>query len=205
MSVLGLGGAALLAATNAPHHGAHMAPRAVGVVAPPVLADVLPAFDNHPDTDTVRVEDGGQSWLFHIARKAGRYVGAAVEAEAPGGYGGPIRVLVGVTAGEAVQQVRIVDQHETPSIGGKVMDPPFRSQFAGRLLQTTKWSLRKDGGDIDAITGATISSRAATEAVAKAVAVYQRHAAEIRGAPARPGAAEPAASNAPVHRAAPER
>ena len=86
-----------------------------------------------------------------------------------------------------------------------MLDPPFRSQFAGRLLRTTKWALKKDGGDIDAITGATISSRAATEAVAKAVAVYQRHADEIRGAPARPSADAPAPTNAPVPRAAPER
>ena len=155
------------------------------------LADVLPEFDNDPNLATNVVRDGGAEWIFYAARKGGRYVGAAFESTSGRGYGGDIRVMVGVQADQTVRQIRILSHQETPGLGSKIADPAFKDQFKSRSAVGTKWAVKKDGGDIDAVTGATISSRAVTEAVRRGLEAYRAHAEAI----ARTG--EPAGSGAP--------
>lgn len=143
------------------------------------LALVLPAFDNQPNLTTFDVNDGEQTWTFHVARKGGRYVGAAFVASSKKGYGGEISLMIGVTAEGRVRKIRILSQQETPGLGTKVTEAPFASQFDDRSITGTVWAVRKDHGDIDAVTGATISSRAVLEAVRAGLDVYQKHADEI--------------------------
>jgi Na+-translocating ferredoxin:NAD+ oxidoreductase subunit G len=94
-------------------------------------------------------------------------LGVAMKA-APIGYGGPIEILVGVTKEGKVSAIKIMNQNETPGLGTKTAEPKFYEQFAGK--QDKELALKKDGGTIDAITAATISSRAVTRGVQEAVA-----------------------------------
>ncbi len=79
------------------------------------------------------------------------------------GYGGKINMLVGINKDYAIRDVAILSHTETPGLGSKITEEAFTGQFIG--LETGDVALSKDGGRIDAITGATISSRAVTEAI----------------------------------------
>ncbi len=79
------------------------------------------------------------------------------------GYGGDIRLLVGMTADFIIKDVAVLAHTETPGLGDKVKEEAFRSQYRGLSLDDV--ALSKEGGKIDAISGATISSRAVTNAV----------------------------------------
>jgi electron transport complex protein RnfG len=147
------------------------------------LRQVLPPCDNDVVANAVTFEEGGRVWTCYTARLQGAFAGTAFESEAPG-YGGPIRVLVGVKADDTVAAVVVLraDQ-ETPGLGAKVRDDAFLGQFQDRKATDLRWAaVKKDGGELDAVTGATISSRAAARAVSAGLEAYAKHAAEIRGA-----------------------
>ena len=79
------------------------------------------------------------------------------------GYGGDISILVGINTDFTIKKISIIANTETPGLGTKISENFFIDQFAG--LSSHEISLAKDGGKIDAITGATISSRAVVDAV----------------------------------------
>lgn len=83
------------------------------------------------------------------------------------GYGGKMRVVVGASPGGTVVGVRVVSQSETPGLGARVTEEAFLGQFAGKGLEGV--ALKKDGGEIEGVTGATISSRAVVRAVRSAL------------------------------------
>ena len=83
------------------------------------------------------------------------------------GYGGAIDILLGIEPDGRVRGIRIISQQETPGLGAKIIESKFLDQFAG--LSVNEIALSRDGGSVDAITGATISSRAVVEAVAETV------------------------------------
>jgi electron transport complex protein RnfG len=109
------------------------------------------------------------------ARSGGELVGRVLAA-ATQGYSGPIQGLVGLDAAGAVSGVRVLVQTETPGLGAKIITPAFLDQYRGKKVEEV--ALKKDdpAGKIDAITAATISSRALTKAVRQAVADYQKGA-----------------------------
>jgi len=143
------------------------------------LADVLPPFDNNPGNNRITFEEAGRSWTNYVARKDGKFVGAAFETSSKNGYGGEIKIMVGITANGRIKAIRFLSQHETPGLGTKVTEVPFKSQFDDKSIEGTVWSVKKDNGSFDAVTGATISSRAVLEAVRDGVAVYTKHTDEI--------------------------
>ena len=142
------------------------------------LRSVLPLYDNEPDKDVV-VVDG--DWTFYVARKDGAFAGAAVEAGTTKGYGGSIRIMVGIGADGKVRGIEILKHKETPGLGAKIGDSAFLGQFANRDIAETTWAVKKDGGDIDQITAATISSRAVTEALKAGLEVYRSNEDQIKG------------------------
>ena len=113
-----------------------------------------------------------------------KVLGYAVPGTSPNGYAGDIRLMAGLTADRAVITYRVLAANETPGLGAKLGDAAFAAQFAGKPAAALK--VKKDGGAIDALTGATITSRAVCEALADAVARVDR----LEG---RASAAEPAA------------
>jgi len=143
------------------------------------ISRVLPPHDNSPDESVCRVVDQQVPWTFYVATAAGQYAGAAVETVSEKGYGGAVSVMVGFNKGGEVQAVEILKQKETPGLGAKITEQFFKQGFSGRSIRTTNWAVRKDGGDIDHITAATISSRAVVEAVAQACRVYLLNEIEV--------------------------
>ena len=89
---------------------------------------------------------------------------------APNGFGGAIDMMVGVDKAGAVTGVAIVSQTETASLGANCTREDFRAQFTGK---TGTLSVSKDGGEIEALTGATVTSRAVTEGVNTALEFVQ--------------------------------
>ncbi len=147
------------------------------------LEQVLPPHDNRPDETIVPVlgADGQTNLLFYVATLNGAYTGAAWETATDQGYGGEIRIMIGVNSDGAVQGIEILPGHkETPGLGAKIRDDSFKSQFANKPMRETVWKVSKDGGAIDAITAATVSSKAVTEAVALGLADYQSHEPRLR-------------------------
>lgn len=118
------------------------------------------------------VEFKEREYLFNGVKKRvwngldqnGMLVGTVIEIS-PRGYGGPIIASVGISNKDEISSIAInkMDQRETPGLGTKVTNASFRDQFAGKSGEALK--LKKDGGEIDAITAATISSRAVAEGV----------------------------------------
>ncbi len=163
-----------------------------GVTADPITAaavkekgdaimQVLPACDNNPGEDIVELDADGSPWTFYVARKNGNVVGAAFESVSSEGYGGDIAVMVGINTDATVQGVQVLAHKETPGLGAWITGEAFRGQFSGRPLSGTRWAVAKDGGDIDQITAATISSRAVTRAVKAGIDVYLANRAALAG------------------------
>ena len=136
------------------------------------LRQVLPAYDNQPDSNPCIIEHEGRTWTFYVALKAGAFAGAAVETSSPAGYGGDIILMLGINAGGQTEAIAILGQKETPGLGANIETNTFKDQFKQKSLSNTKWAVKKDAGDIDQITAATISSRAVVDAVTTAVNAY---------------------------------
>ena len=110
---------------------------------------------------------------YYIVKKDGEVAGYAITASATG-FGGPVTVMVGVTADGTVYNTSVLSQSETPGLGAKCTEPEFADQFKSFDPMQKKLSVKKDGGDIDAITASTITSRAYTAAVETAWLVFNK-------------------------------
>ena len=102
---------------------------------------------------------------FYLARKAGQPVAAAIETIAPDGYSGAIRMLVGADFSGKVLGVRVTEHHETPGLGDKIelRISDWITHLSGVTIhgsQDSHFAVKKDGGDFDQFTGATITPRA---------------------------------------------
>ena len=128
---------------------------------------VLPAFD---ETSYESVEVDGKTYNYYKAVKGGETVGYAVESTVVG-FGGPLSLMVGITPDGVVYNTSVLSHAETPGLGAKCnTDAKFMAQWEGFDPSAKILSVKKDGGDVDAITASTITSRAYTEAVKNAVA-----------------------------------
>jgi electron transport complex protein RnfG len=87
--------------------------------------------------------------------------------------------MLGLDPNGMIYGVEIVRHGETPGLGAKIATPQFRDQFKGRSLSNTEFKLKKDGGDLDQVTGATISPRAIVKAVREGMEFFREHRDEI--------------------------
>lgn len=122
--------------------------------------------------------------LVYVARKQGVANAVVLEAIAPDGYAGEIRLLVGIKADGSIAGVRVTGHKETPGLGDyiDIARSPWINQFnAKSLLQPSEsaWKVRKDGGDFDYLAGATITPRAVIKAVKQALQYFEQHKAEL--------------------------
>ena len=109
----------------------------------------------------------------YVARDVdGRLVAVAAKGFSANGYGGIIALMVGFTADGRVNNFQVLAANETPGLGSKIASDKFKAGICGRPAGT-RWAVRKDGGEVDAITAATISSRAALEAIRDAAAQFK--------------------------------
>ena len=135
------------------------------------IAQVVPAFEGAP-VDTAVILDGTE-YLVHKAMVGDSIVGYAIVSVTTG-FGGPINLMVGFSGDGRIYSTAVISHSETPGLGAKMTDDEsyFRTQFVGKKPSEYNLAVSKDGGDVDAITASTITSRAFTQAVAKAYNVY---------------------------------
>ena len=138
---------------------------------------VLPVSDDPPVRVTL---PSGQEIFETHSGTPFHLTGIAMECSSPHGYGGEIRLMVGFTADGEVIDFKVLSASETPGLGAKISSEPFRKGIRG-LKTSSNWHVRKDGGDVDAITSATISSRAVCEAIASASAQFPQIKAILCG------------------------
>ncbi len=135
------------------------------------LTNVLPAFD---ETATEPLTIDELPITVYTATKEGEVTGYAVETMTKEGFGGAIRMMVGFTPTGEVINVNVLEQSETPGLGTKMTDEgnPLITSFKGKNPADMKMAVKKDGGDVDALTAATISSRAYVDAMSRAYKAF---------------------------------
>ena len=120
------------------------------------------------------VDDGAEINEAVEAKQGGETIGYVITATDPNGYGGDIQVSVGIQNDGTVNGIAILSINETAGLGMKASEPEFYEQYSGK--QTDHFYVSKDGGEgeqIDAISGATITTRAVTGAVNAYLGYYQ--------------------------------
>ena len=134
------------------------------------ISEVVPPFDNDPNAEmyTKTTPEGDYNLEIYPAKKDGEIVGYAVNTLTMKGFNGEIDVMVGFKPNGDIYKVYVLNHSETPGLGAKITTPEFKDQFDGKNPSSFKLTVKKDGGDIDAITAATISSRAFADAIQRA-------------------------------------
>ena len=119
------------------------------------------------------VDMEGVTYTYNLAYDAsGNTVGCAINVSTLG-FGGPIAIKVGFDANGIIWNTKVLSQAETPGLGAKCIEASFSDQFKGFDASQKKLAVKKDGGDVDAITASTITSRAYADGLATAVKVFQ--------------------------------
>ncbi len=128
------------------------------------IKEVLPQFDNDPLT-TKKEVDG---LTVYTGTMSGQVVGFAVKTYTEKGFSGRFDLMVGFKIDGSINNISVLEQKETPGLGTKMKEDKFKNQFLGKNPESYKLIVKKDGGEVDAITAATISSRAYCDAMQKA-------------------------------------
>lgn len=161
--------------------------QAEAVVRMNLFAQILPAdlHDNDLLKDAVKQPAGGElanrdETLIYRARLSGKPSAIIMEVTAPDGYSGDIKLLAAIKADGEVLGVRVLDHRETPGLGDyiDIAHSSWIKNFDTQSLKKTNdegWHVKKDGGQFDFVTGATITPRAVIKAVHKALKFYADH------------------------------
>jgi electron transport complex protein RnfG len=140
------------------------------------IRKVIPDFESISDT-IIKPDDGPDSIVVHRLLKGNVYAGSAVETYTNKGFSGHFTLMVGFLPDGSINNVEVLEHKETPGLGTKMTTENFKKQFRGiKVFQTNNGALKvkKDGGTIDAITAATISSRAFCDAINRADAINRK-------------------------------
>jgi electron transport complex protein RnfG len=164
------------------------------------LHEIVPqsAYDNDILNDTISLSHDDVNTEFsvrllgpiadnavaYIARKDGKAHTIILPVTAPDGYTANIDMIVGIKVDGSLAGVRVINHKETPGLGDKieVKKHPWILQFSGLSLTNPKeklWAVKKDGGDFDQFTGATITPRAVVRSVRLALTFFQKHSKEL--------------------------
>jgi len=136
---------------------------------------VVPEFTNNPNDEMYRLATGeGDSLEIYPAKKDGEIVGYAVNTYTNKGFSGNINLMAGFRPDGTIINISVLEQKETPGLGTKMTEPKFKDQFNGKNLSGFFLKVKKDGGQVDAITAATISSRAFCDAIQRAYNTLQK-------------------------------
>ena len=159
------------------------------------IKNVVPQFDNNPVGESYKVAtEKGDSLVVYPAKKGEDIVGFAVNSYSDNGFSGNMQIMVGFDTESNVVNYAVLSHAETPGLGSQMVDwfkpqvqefslieklfgfemkkAEAKSSIIGKNPETTKFYVANDGGDIDAISASTITSRAFLEAVNKAYAAY---------------------------------
>ena len=139
------------------------------------ISGVVPAFDNDPSKEIFTKELNGKSFNVYPAKKGGKIVGYSIESSTSAGFGGRIMLMVGFNTDGTIFNTSVLSHSETPGLGDKMVEGKsnFSVQFKGKNPADFKLAVKKDWGDVDAITASTITSRAFCDALVTAYKVFQ--------------------------------
>ncbi|NOY51358.1 MAG: RnfABCDGE type electron transport complex subunit G [Chlorobi bacterium] len=144
------------------------------------IKKVLPEFDSI-STKKFLPPGGGDSLTFYIASMKGKTVGSAIKTYTMKGFGGRIDIMVGMLNDGTINNTAVLSHKETPGLGDKmdIKKSDFSVQFRKKNPSSFKLKVTKDGGDVDAITAATISSRAFCDALTRAYDTFESQQANL--------------------------
>jgi len=145
------------------------------------IKQVVPEFTNNPNDEMFMLPTGeGDSLEVYPAKNGDQVVGYAIKSYTNNGFSGYIGFMVGFTPDGAIYNVNVLEQKETPGLGTKMVPdgtpekPEFKDQFKGKNPAEYQLKVKKDGGPVDAITAATISSRAFCDGVQRAYNTFSK-------------------------------
>ena len=145
----------------------------------PAIESVLSGFDNDPIKDRRKFTVDGRTVTVFPAITGGELTGLAFETSGKG-YGGDIGVMVGFDLrNQTLSGIGITTLKETPGLGARVAEHGYATQFKGHSLEAVE--LTKQGGDIEAVAGATISSTGTVNAVRDAIAIFNTLKSQLAG------------------------
>ena len=141
------------------------------------IGEVVPAFDNDPGSELKKLPVDEDTLYFYRARNGDEISGIAVESFTRSGFSGLIRIMVGFRPDGSLIDIAVLEHAETPGLGDKMekekslnktTGKSWTTQFQGKDPRSFNLKVKQDNGDVDAITAATITSRAFCEAVQRA-------------------------------------
>ena len=138
----------------------------------PAIRKILEGSTNDPIKDRFKIKDGDVERSFFVGVINGKADSVAFES-AGKGFGGAIGMMVGVNiADDKIIGIGVTTHSETPGVGSKAQtDPAFAKQFKGMVLKD-EFKVKPDGGKVDALSGATVTSRGVAVAVTEAAKIY---------------------------------
>jgi len=147
------------------------------------LMQVLPKHSNDPiqDTRTLSLDHQAAPITFYYARNPAHGIEAvAWEMVAPDGYSGSIHILMAVHPDGSIHAIRTTSHKETPGLGdGIVKNQSWLDSFSNASLSNRNWHVKKDGGDFDQFTGATITPRAVVKAVKAGLDMFKKNQQQL--------------------------
>lgn len=138
------------------------------------ISEVVNEFDNNPFEERMIITTPNKKHKLELypARKDGVINSFAIKTYTNTGFGGRMELIVGFYIDGTIKNFKVIDHKETPGLGSRVNEPRFKEQFNGFNPSKHKFKVKQDGGEIDAVTAATISSRAVINAIQRAVDAY---------------------------------
>jgi electron transport complex protein RnfG len=115
-----------------------------------------------------------ESLEVYPAKQGGKLVASAIRSYSPKGYGGNVWLMVGLLPDGEINNIAVLEHKETPGLGTKMNDAEYKEQYSGQNPASFDLKVEKDGGEVDALTGATITSRAFSQATQLAFDTYMK-------------------------------
>jgi electron transport complex protein RnfG len=142
------------------------------------IKDVLPKTFDHL-AEPIEIQGADKMVVYKAYDAKNEYIGAAIESSSNNGFSGKITVMVGFDKDGNIVNYSVLEQKETPGLGTKMVDwfktNKANQSIIGKNPASTNLTVSKDGGDIDAITASTISSRAFLSTVRNAYEAFQKN------------------------------
>ena len=139
------------------------------------ISEVVNEFDNNPFAEkmTITTKNKKYKLVMYPARKNGKLNSVAIKSYTNTGFGGRIEIMTGFNVDGSIKTFKVISNHETPGLGSKIDEPKFKEQFRGFNPRLQILKVRQDGGDVDAVTAATVSSRAVLKAINRAYDAFR--------------------------------
>jgi Na+-translocating ferredoxin:NAD+ oxidoreductase subunit G len=139
------------------------------------IKQVVPGFTNDPNSEMFRLPtDEGDSLDIYPAKLDDEVIGYAVNTYTNEGFSGYISLMAGFKPDGTIINITVLAHKETPGLGTKMAEPKFKDQFLEKNPAEFILKVKKDGGQVDAITAATITARAFCDAVDRAYKTLQK-------------------------------